>query len=114
MRSPPPRLAAPQALATRLIASVALRRKITSRRSSSAPSLARLRGRLDLRADPAVALLLELLDDLGTALLDDPPFVHDVHEVGLDEVQDPLVVGDDQDAHLRPGEAVDAFGHGRE
>ena len=70
------------------------------------------RGRLDLLADPAVAALLEQLDQLGAALLDDPPVVHHVHEVGLHQVEDALVVGDDQDAHLGPGELVDALGHG--
>src|SRR3954454_17220809 len=54
--------------------------------------------RLDLLADPAVALLLEHGDELGAALLDDPALEHDVHELGLDEVQDALVVRDDQDA----------------
>ena len=48
----------------------------------------------------AVALGLELVDQLGAALLDDPARVQDVDEVGLHEVQDALVVGDDQDAHL--------------
>ena len=33
-------------------------------------------------------------------------------EVGLDHVQDALVVGDDQDAHVGPGELVDALGDG--
>src|SRR5512133_1894942 len=55
--------------------------------------------RLDLLPDPAVALLLELLDQLGAALLDDPPVVEDVDRVRLDQVQDPPVVGDDQHAH---------------
>ena len=33
-------------------------------------------------------------------------------EVGLDQVQDALVVGDDQDAHVGAGELVDALGDG--
>ena len=68
--------------------------------------------RLDLLADPAVALLLELADQLRAALLDDPALEHDVDEVGLDHVQDALVVGDDQDAHVGAGELVDALGDG--
>ena len=32
--------------------------------------------------------------------------------VGLDHVEDALVVGDDQDAHVGAGEAVDAVGDG--
>src|SRR5947208_3141851 len=54
----------------------------------------------DLVLDPAVALGLELADELRPALLDDPPVEHDRHARRLDHVQDPLVVGDDQDAHL--------------
>src|SRR5205823_3148941 len=54
--------------------------------------------RPDLLADPPVALLLERRDQLRPALLDDPPFEHDVHELRLDQVQDALVVGDDQRA----------------
>ena len=68
--------------------------------------------RLDLLANPAVAALLEQLDQLGAALLDDPPVVHHVHEVGLHQMEDALVVGDDQDPHLGPGELADALGHG--
>ena len=73
---------------------------------------ARPKPRLDLLADPAVALLLEHADQLRAAFLDDPALEHDVDEVGLDHVQDALVVGDDQDAHVGPGELVDALGDG--
>ena len=59
---------------------------------------------------PAVALVLELGDELGATLLDDAALEHHVHEVGLHQVQDALVVGDDQDAHIRARELVDALG----
>src|SRR5215212_8417009 len=65
----------------------------------------------DLVADPAVAALLELLDELGAALLDDAPVEHDRDPGRLHQVQDPLVVGDDQDAHLRRlADVVDGMG----
>src|SRR5215831_7073955 len=51
-----------------------------------------------LPADPVVALALELLDQLGPAVLDDAAAEEDVDELGLDVGEDPLVVGDDQDA----------------
>src|SRR6187551_3318250 len=70
------------------------------------------RARGYLLANPAIALLLELGDQLGPALLDDPALEHDVDRVGLDHVQDALVVGDDQDAHVGPGEGVDPVGDG--
>src|SRR3954447_6034409 len=75
-------------------------------------SIAYLRGRagLDLVLDPAVALLLELRDELGAALLDDAAVVEDVHGVRLDQVEDALVVGDDQDAHSGARELVDSLG----
>jgi len=60
-------------------------------------------------ADGTVALALEALHELGAALLDDPAVEHDRHAVGSHEVQDPLVVGDDQGAHLGAlGDGVDA------
>src|ERR1700722_14032791 len=49
-------------------------------------------------ADPVVALALEQLDQLGAAILDDPAAEEDVDELGLDVGEDPLVVGDDQNA----------------
>src|SRR5262249_33582150 len=66
--------------------------------------------RLDLLADPAVALLLELLDQLRAALLDDASVEEDVDGVRLDQVEDALVVGDDQNAHPGARELVDALG----
>ena len=69
------------------------------------------RRRRHLVADPAVAALLELADQLRAALLDDPPLEHDVHELRLDHVQDALVVRDDQDAHVGAlGDGVHAGG----
>src|SRR5688500_14739576 len=67
--------------------------------SVSAPT--RSRRRRDLVADPPVAALLELLDELGPALLGDAPVEHDGHAGRLHQVQDPLVVGDEQDAQRR-------------
>src|SRR5581483_2134084 len=55
-------------------------------------------GLLELVGDPAVALGLELPDQVGAALLDDAPAVHDVDVAGLHEVQDALVVRDDEHA----------------
>src|SRR3954447_23540128 len=68
------------------------------------------RGSDDLLADPAVAALLELLDELRAALLDDPALEHHMDEVRLDHMQDPLIVGDDQDTELATalGHRVDA------
>src|SRR5262249_5107617 len=54
-------------------------------------------------ADPVVALILQRLAQLGAAVLDDPAAVEDVDELGLDVGEDPLVVGDDQDAGAMSG-----------
>ena len=54
-----------------------------------------------LADDRVVALGLELLDQLRAARLDDPPVDQHVDELGLDVVQEALVVGDEQHAHLR-------------
>ena len=48
--------------------------------------------------------------ELGPAFFNDTPVDEDVHEVGLDVVEDPLVVGDDDRAHLRAGERLHARG----
>src|SRR4051794_24113956 len=61
-----------------------------------------------LLAEPVVALLLEAIDQFGAAALDDPAAEEEVDELGLDVVEDALVVGDDQDAGpLRLGDPVD-------
>src|SRR5262249_11529268 len=39
-------------------------------------------------ADPVVALILQRLDQLGAAVLDDPAAVEDVDELGLDVGED--------------------------
>src|SRR5215207_4139096 len=71
--------------------------------------------RLGGLANPSVALALELLDELRAALLDDAPVVHDRDAVGRDEVQDPLVVGDDEHAEIAlAGDGVDAMRDGVE
>ena len=62
-------------------------------------------------ADPVVALALEQLDQFGAAVLDDPAAEEDVDELGLDVGEDPLVVGDDQDAGAVPRrDAIDPLG----
>src|ERR1019366_6111743 len=84
----------------------------TRRRRRAGPRPCSLRRRLfELVGDPAIALGLELVDQMGAAFPDDPALVHDVHVTRLHEVQDALVVGDDQHAHLGPGHGVDAIGH---
>src|SRR3954453_11385314 len=47
-------------------------------------------------------------DELGATLLHDSPTDEHVHEVGRDVVEDPLVVRDDQGAHVRANEVVHA------
>src|SRR5687767_3259241 len=59
--------------------------------------------RPDGLAELAVALGLDLLDQLRAAAVRDAAVEEDRHAVRLDEVQDPLVVGDDQDAHAGLG-----------
>ena len=62
----------------------------------------RLRPFLDteLLADALVSLLLELARELGTAGPHDTTLHHHVDPVGGDVVEDPLVVGDQQDAQV--------------
>ena len=55
-----------------------------------------------------VALGLELLGELGPAFAHDTPVDEDVHEVGLDVVEDALVVRDHERAHLGADEAAHA------
>ena len=57
-------------------------------------------------------MLLELVGQLAPAGLDDPAAGEDVHVVGLDVLQDPRVVRDEQDAGLAAlADPVDALGH---
>src|SRR4029079_10504274 len=71
--------------------------------------------RTHIVAHPALPRALELLDELRAALLDDPPLEHDRDAGRLDHVEDPLVVGDDQHAHVaRGGNRVDPVGDGVE
>ncbi len=65
-----------------------------------------------LLAHPLVALVLELARELGPAALDHATVQHDVDEVRLDVAQDPLVVGDDQDAKVRAAHLLDRVGDG--
>ncbi len=48
--------------------------------------------------------------ELRPALLDDTSVEEDVDEVGLDVIEDPLVVRDQQRAHVRRDERLDALG----
>src|SRR5581483_5682061 len=57
-----------------------------------------------------VAGSLERLRELRAALLDDLAADEDVHEVGLDVVEDALVVRDHERAHLRADELLHAAG----
>src|SRR5207245_4677611 len=59
-----------------------------------------------LRRECLVALGLEPVRELGTTFLNDTPTDHHVHEIALDEVENPLVVGDDDGAHLRSHELL--------
>src|SRR5215210_8119402 len=53
------------------------------------------------RPERLVALALELLSELDAATLDDPTVDEDVDVVGLDLVEQTLVVRDHEDAHRR-------------
>src|SRR5437667_7187388 len=64
--------------------------------------------RRHLRCKRFVALGLEPVGQLGTAFLHDTPADEDVHEIGGDVVEDPLVMRDQEGAHLRPDEFLDA------
>src|SRR5919201_1455884 len=60
-----------------------------------------------------VAFGLELAHQLRAAGFDDAPPHQDVHPVGLDVLEDPLIVGDEQDRRVRlvPVHLVHAFAH---
>ena len=74
------------------------------------PSLSRNRG-VVLLAQPVVAFLFQMQSQFWAAGLDDTPFHHDVDEVRLDLIEDPLVVCDHQDPQIRTTQRIDAFGH---
>src|SRR5882757_10039292 len=60
--------------------------------------------------EPLVAVLLELVGELGASGFDDPAADEHMHELRLDVAQDAGVVGDQQDAAvLGLGVAVDAL-----
>src|ERR671918_430694 len=61
-------------------------------------------------AEALVALGLELVGQLRAALLHDTPIDEDVHEIGLDVVEDPLVMRDHERAGLLADELADALG----
>src|ERR1700690_513522 len=64
----------------------------------------------ELLLDPVVALGLELEGEGLVAALHDPAVPHHVDVVGHDVVEQPLVVGDEEDAELRAAHGVDAVG----
>jgi hypothetical protein len=49
--------------------------------------------------------------ELGTAFGDDSAVDEDVNVVGINVVENSLIVGDDDGAHLRPDELAHAAGH---
>src|SRR5256885_16635726 len=55
-----------------------------------------------LRPPCVVSLLLQLPRQLGAAAVDHAPVDEDVHPVGLELVEDALVVGDQQHAEIGP------------
>src|SRR6186713_2565458 len=57
---------------------------------------------LGSRPERLVTFALELLGELDAAAGDDPAVDEDVHLVGLDLVEQPLIVSDHHDAHRRP------------
>ena len=63
-----------------------------------------------LAEDRAVALVLEPQGEVLAAALDDPALGQDVDDVRGDVVEQPLVVGDQQDAEVRVEHRVDALG----
>ena len=69
-----------------------------------------VRGETGLAEDRAVALVLEAERQVLAAALDDPALGEDVDDVRGDVVQQPLVVGDQQDAEVRVEHRVDALG----
>ena len=75
------------------------------RAAGSRPSPAPRRVGRSWSAPCVVALGLESGGQLGAAGLDDAPVDEDVHEVGLQLVEQPLVVGDGEDAEVGAGGA---------
>src|ERR687895_1365671 len=75
-------------------------------RSASTVTLSLVGVGLDpqLGPEPLVSLLLELLGQLGPARLDDPSTDQHMDVVGLHVVQDPLVVGDEQQPQVGAAE----------
>src|ERR671922_104099 len=67
--------------------------------------------RCHLRHERLVAFGLELVGELGTAFLHDTPVDYHVHEIRLDEVEDPLVVRDHERPHVRADELLYPVGH---
>src|SRR3954467_5243473 len=68
-----------------------------------------LGARAELLARPLIALVLEFVCQILAAAGHDPAVEHDVHPIGLDVSQDPLIVRDDDRRELRPAQLVDTF-----
>src|SRR6188768_3616400 len=69
----------------------------------------RIHGQSGLAQDRAVALVLEPEGEVLAAGLDDAALGQDVDDVGLDVVQQALVVGDEEHAEVRVEHRVDAL-----
>src|SRR5262249_31254 len=67
--------------------------------------------RRHLLLDPAVAFIFQLQRQLLPARLDDAAVEKDMHPVGHDVVEQPLVVGDDEDPAILAAQGVDTVGH---
>src|SRR5579872_408170 len=70
-------------------------------RSGETPTLSDATG--DLLADRIVTVALDVVGQVGTALLHDPPVHHDVHAVGLKILQNARIVRDDEQPRFRVG-----------
>src|SRR5262245_123844 len=77
--------------------------------SSGVSSVLANGNRLLVDAERGVAVALELVRQLGAARAGDPAVDEHVDDVGLDVVEQPRVVRDHEDAHLRPGQRVHAL-----
>ena len=65
-------------------------------------------GSRDVVPHPIVALFFELQGQILAAAELDPAAHHDVHVIGHDVVEQPLVMGDQEHAEIRPAQRVDA------
>jgi hypothetical protein len=63
-----------------------------------------------LPEDGCIALVLQTQGEVLATRRDDPAVGEHVHLIGRDVVEEPLVVGDEEDAEVRVELGVDAFG----